>query len=364
METVGSGFIQVDTSKIAEMQKKKTTAKKKKKPTTSSNTYKCCCCGKEYNTQPANFPPSNSPLYEGNNGYLPICKNCVEAYYNKLYGFYNGGEANAIEHCCRMFDWYYDDDAVKMLDALKKGVSRILSYPGRMNSKQMQRRGTTYLDTIRQRHPKGAILSKSDIVEEGNASPWNTITEVSDKTIEFFGFGFMNEEYLFLEDQYSDWTSRYECKTKAQEEIFKSLCFTQLSLRKAQQHRDTRAITDLTKTFQDLLGTANLKPAQFKDNGITQQNTFGTLIKKWENEKPIATPAPEWEDVDNIKKYIDVYFLGHLSKLVHVDNDNSAAYEEEIKKYTVNPPHYDDEEVAETSLLDKYSTKGAKDDNP
>ena len=363
MDTIGVGSMQVDTSKIAEMQKKKTATKKKKKTTAAPSGYKCCCCGKEYNTQPANFSPSNSPLFAGNNGYLPICKNCVEAYYNKLYGFYNGSEKKAIEHCCRIFDWYYDDDAVKMLDALNRGVSRILSYPGRMNIKQIKRRGVTYLDTIRQRHPHGGILTKDDMAEESDASPWTTITQVSDKTIEFFGFGFTNEEYLFLEDQYNDWTSRYECKTKAQEEIFKSLCFTQLSLRKAQQRGDTKGITDLTKTFQDLLGTANLKPAQSKDNGIAQQNTFGMLIKKWENERPIAQPDPEWEDVDKIKKYIDVYFLGHLAKLVHLENDNAAAYEREISKYTVKPPHYDDDENTETSLLDKYSTKGVKDDN-
>lgn len=364
MDTVGVGSMQVDTSKIAEMQKKKSATKKKKKGSSSTKTFKCVCCGKEYATQPANFSISNSPLFEGNNGYLPICKTCIEAYYNKLYGFYNGNEAKAIEHCCRIFDWYYDEDALKMLDTLTRGMSKIIGYPGRMNLKQFQRRGTTYLDTIRQKHPRGVISDKTDIVEEGQASPWTTVTEVSDGTIEFFGFGFTTEEYLFLEDQYNDWKSRYECKTKVQEEIFKNLCFTQLSLRKAQQRRDIKAITDLTKTFQDLLGTANLKPAQSKDSGLTQQNTFGTLIKKWETEKPISKPEPEWEDVDNVKKYIDTFFLGHLAKLVHLENDNSAAYEKEMGEYTVKPPQYEDDNIAETSLLDKYSDKGGKNDNP
>ena len=88
------------------------------------------------------------------------------------------------------------------------------------------------------------------------------------------------------------------------------------------------------------------------------------MIKKWETEKPISKPEPEWEDVDNVKKYIDTFFLGHLAKLVHLENDNSAAYEKEMGEYTVKPPQYEDDNIAETSLLDKYSDKGGKNDNP
>ena len=33
------------------------------------------------------------------------------------------------------------------------------------------------------------------------------------------------DDYLFLYEQYSDWTARHECETKSQEEIFKQICF-------------------------------------------------------------------------------------------------------------------------------------------
>ena len=49
MDTVGVGSMQVDTSKIAEMQKKKSATKKKKKGSSSTKTFKCVCCGKECN---------------------------------------------------------------------------------------------------------------------------------------------------------------------------------------------------------------------------------------------------------------------------------------------------------------------------
>lgn len=97
-------------------------------------------------------------------------------------------------------------------------------------------------------------------------------------------------------------------------------------------------LVEALKVFQDLLGTANLKPSQNNEKAMVEQNTFGTLIKKWENERPISEPLPEWQDVDNIRKYITVYFLGHLCKMVGVQNKYSAAYEEEMAKYRVEMP--------------------------
>ena len=40
--------------------------------------YKCCTCGKKYKKQSGNFSYSQSPLYKGNNSFLPICNNCLE----------------------------------------------------------------------------------------------------------------------------------------------------------------------------------------------------------------------------------------------------------------------------------------------
>ena len=73
-------------------------------------------------------------------------------------------------------------------------------------------------------------------------------------------------------------------------------------------------------TFQSLLGSANLKPVQNNDNALADSQSFGTLIKKFEEEKPIPEPDPEWKDVDGIVKYITVYFLGHLCKMIGIKN--------------------------------------------
>ena len=68
---------------------------------------------------------------------------------------------------------------------------------------------------------------KDDFVASISSNVSNSI-EVDEKIVEFFGAGFKNEDYKFLNKEYKDWIARHECKTKAQEEVFKRLCFKQL----------------------------------------------------------------------------------------------------------------------------------------
>lgn len=101
------------------------------------------------------------------------------------------------------------------------------------------------------------------------------------------------------------------------------------------------------------MNSGNLQPKQNNDNTFVETNTFGTFIKKFENERPIAKPDPEWEDVDKIKHYISVWFLGHLCKMIGINNKFgqkwTRLYEEEVEKFTAHPPTYfDNDEEAPT----------------
>lgn len=322
--------------------------------------YKCTCCGKEYNKQVNNFPTSNSVLFAGNNGYLPFCKNCVDNFYRQLVSYYSNNEDKAIEHCCWTFDWFYDKDLVEMMRKSNKEKSRVLVYPSKMNMTQIKAKGTTYLDTVKRKYNNRVTSASGDIDGYSEGDEEGTVPEGA---VKMFGTGYTPNEYQYLMDEYQSWITRHECKTKSQEEIFKNICRAQVAVQRAQRDGSTKEISDATKMLQDLMQSAGIKPTQNNDNTLSDQNTFGTLIKKWETEKPISEPAKEWEDVDGVKKYIDTFFLGHLCELVHLDNDLAKEYREMMDKYTVTPPTYeDDEELGETSLLDKYSNKGKKDE--
>jgi len=84
---------------------------------------------------------------------------------------------------------------------------------------------------------------------------------------------------------------------------------------------------------------ANMKPVQATGAEANDQITFGTLIKKWENEKPIPSHLD-----DEMKKYIDTYMVGHLAKMEGFNNDLVNKYNESLKEYTIDLNSLDDEE--------------------
>lgn len=169
--------------------------------------------------------------------------------------------------------------------------------------------------------------------------------KVIQKTVKFgrkrFGSSYSNEELMFLEEEYQDWVTRYECSTKAQESIFELLCLKKLERNKvARSGGNTK---DIDATYQQLLSTANITPKQSVANGLNTGLSFGELIEKWETEKPIPEPEPEFKDVDGIGHYIRTWFAGWLGKALGIENAYTKECEEEISKYEVTKPDTQEE---------------------
>lgn len=161
-----------------------------------------------------------------------------------------------------------------------------------------------------------------------------------------FGAGYTDDEYQFLEEEYQEWVTRYECNTKAQEEIFQRLSLKKLEIHKASLQGDS---TDkLDATYQQWLTTANITPKQSAANSLTDAQTFGTLIQKFEETRPLPEVDPELKDVDKIGLIIDVFFKGHLCKMFGLKNAFTSIYEKFMKRYTVEPPQYTEEEDSES----------------
>ncbi|GLO66145.1 hypothetical protein [Oceanobacillus kimchii] len=155
--------------------------------------------------------------------------------------------------------------------------------------------------------------------------------------IDFWGQGYSKDDYEYLQREYEKLTSAYESDSSyAMEILFQEAAQQRLTIKKKREKNEP--VDKELKTFQELLGSANIKPSQETGANSAEQATFGTLIKKYENEKPIPEPDESWKDVDGIKKYTSVWFLGHLCKMLGIKNEYSDMYDEEVKKYTVKPP--------------------------
>jgi hypothetical protein len=158
---------------------------------------------------------------------------------------------------------------------------------------------------------------------------------------EFWGRGLNQDEYYFLTNEYQRLLNSYECDSYAMELLFQEAAQQRLTIKKRREKGDS--VDKELKTLQDLLGSANIKPAQETGANAVEQATFGTLIKKYENEKPIPEPDEAWKDVDGVRKYVNVWFLGHLSKMLGIKNEHSKEYDEEINKYKVEAPEFEED---------------------
>lgn len=308
---------------------------------TKQKKYACFYCGKEY--VDTNYYKSNSNFYS-NIGKVPYCKQCIERFYQHYFEKYtNDGcltpEKNAVKRLCAAFDIYYKEDAYNSaIDSAKKREMNISPMGAYMKMIQLsQYKGKSYDNTVSDEEKEDFVASISASISSSR--------NVDEKTIQFFGAGFTDEDYKFLKEQYDDWVARHECKTKAQEEIFKRICFKQLEILKATRRGDDTKHLDAT--FRDLLDTAKLQPKQNSGDTTADNQTFGTLIDKWENTRPLPEIDEELKDVDKIGLYINIFFKGHLAKMMGLKNAFSNLYTKFMKQYSVERPEYDGDESSE-----------------
>ena len=272
-------------------------------------------------------------------GVFPICKRCLLAMVEQREKKNDKAQETkeSVKRVLRMMDLPYVDS---LYESACESVSNEV---GEKNRSAPFLQYITMIKSLRQY--KGKTWENSEFEPGMNDAGLALDPEVVATGRRRFGRGYSDEDYMFLESEYQDWIQRYLCEDKAQELLFKRICFKELDIDKAQKAgRDTK---ELDKSLQDLMGSLNVKPSQKNSSSISDQKTFGQLIEVWEKDKPIPEPDEEFKDVDKIGLYIDVFFKGHLSKMMGLKNAFSSLYDRFMAKYTVTKPQYDEDADAE-----------------
>ena len=294
---------------------KKITPTKKTKKDDSEEKFICCTCGHSYSVQKSNFRPSKSPRFAGNNGFLPICKGCLEKELKQYDNDYDS-EYKAMRRICQAWDIYYNRDLHKVAKK-GKGIDFLLgAYFSNLNFDQWGGGRKTYDDTIAEED--GSAISDAGDAESGKIN--NEIT-VTMKTIKFFGYGFSNSEYKQLSDQYEDWIKEYECKDKAQKELLKNMCIIQIQIQRALQKGDK--LEQLMASFNTLLGSAKLKPSDSTNDSNDPNAVFGVWLSSIERHTPAEYYADKkkYFDFDGLKDYIDRFMYRPLKNLLTGSKD-------------------------------------------
>lgn len=317
----------------------------------SSDRAQCTRCGTAYGRRKGNFPVNYSILYKGL-GYIPICKDCIDAMYN-TYLSQCGNARDAVHQMCRKLDLYWSDRVFDIVAAKTTTRSMMTQYIAKTNTSAYL--GKSYDDTL---SAEGTLWAFSD--SAATAAPVETAPvaydepeqddDVDPEIAAFWGPGYTSKMYGELEQRRTYWMSRFPEDTEfdiGTEALIRQICSLEIDI-----NRDRAAGRSVDKSItalNTLLGSANLKPAQRKqDDGDAYDNTpFGVWIRRWEDMRPVPEPDPELADVDGIIRYIEVWFKGHLAKMLGLKNAYSKLYQKEIDKIRVDHPEYDDEEEDE-----------------
>lgn len=333
------------TSKVRSLNTKPKAAS----PVTDTRTeYVCSRCGKIYKRQKANFPASQSSLYKGNGGYLTICNTCIDELFNH-YKDALGDEPEAIRRICLKFDVYWTPDIYAMLNKASTSQSRVRAYISKTNL--YQHIGKTYDDTIDEEYAS-EVAEKERKREDYEASLVKTIEPVVEEEkivveediINYWGTGLPPERYIELENRRKYWMKQYPVGTvlsPGEEGILRQICNMEISIN--QDSAAGKSVEKSVNALNTLFGSMNIKPSQKNE---TDENyiPFGVEIARFEDEAPIPEPDEDFKDVDGIRHKILSWFLGPLCKTAGIKNLYSDIYDEELSKYTVERPQYDDSE--------------------
>ena len=336
----------------------------------SSNVI-CSKCGTAYGRRKGYFLVSYAVLYKGI-GHTAICKDCIDSIYNNYLAECEN-PADAVRQTCRKLDLYWNDRIFGMVESKSTPRTMMTQYLGKLNS--VKYAGKCYDDTLLEEGALWAFSKNTETISPIKESVPNDIAEsendlsqIPDKVIAFWGPGYTADMYLDLEQRLDYWMSKFPEGTTLDigtEALIKQICSLELDINK--ERVAGRPVDKSINALNTLLGSANLKPTQKKDDAdMAAENTpFGVWIKKWEDGRPIPEPDPDLKDVDGIVKYIEIWFKGHLAKMLNIKNSYSKLYEEEMAKIRVAHPEYEDEDD-ETLFNDIFgnSTGGDIDESP
>lgn len=305
--------------------------KKSSTPKMASGEGYCRKCRKTQSLN--NFYEATNPILD-TNGYMSICKKCCGDIYDRYFSIYNNIE-KAIYLTCQDLDICFNREALR---ATQSHIESLLNSGKDANAVFGYYKSKLSSTTKKNGSASSFRFKDSDFLdEETDIELIDSDFAVTPEIIKFWGNGFEKRDYEFLVNKYNEFINAYECETPAMEELLKQASFECLEIHHKRINGDDASRN--LKNLQELLGSANIKPNQETGANATEQTTFGTLIKKWENEEPIPEPDDEWKDVDGIGRYIRIWFLGHLCKMLGIPNEYAKEYEEEMAKLRVEIPN-------------------------
>lgn len=269
-----------------------------------------------------------------------MCNTCVDKLLVKYKDEFKD-DKEAVKRICLKFDIYWNEDLFQSISRRSQRGTIVRAYISGSNLYKYNNK--TYDDTIAEESEKNVDLA-AKILSDAQAEE-----KIDQKDIDFWGPGFTCQEYDLLNKKYQRWIGELPSDvdvTVGMETLYRQICMLEITINRNSMSGkpNEQAINQLN----NLLGSVNAKPVQRKQEEAAEAPfdslPFGVGIRMCENTRPIPKPLPQFDDVDNVVRYITVWFLGHLCKMLHIKNAYCKMYEDEINRLRVERPDLDGED--------------------
>ena len=274
--------------------------------------YYCVGCGRVHHKN--NFYMSQNKFHA--NGMLPYCKKVIKDY---SYKGDNKVDVKSFQSILMQMNVPFLNDTY---ESAMKSKGDTIGHYFRMFNSLPQNEGKSWEDSeFEDKKYEGVNVEDQedgDIIfydESGNIKPKKEI-EI------FWGRGFEQEDYLFLEIEMRNWKKTHKCDNQAETTLLKEICIKILEIRRAREQ--SKSVSKQQKELQDLMKTASVDPAKANvaDSGKAL-DAYGLWIKDIEREEPAEYFADKelFKDFDGIKKYVDNYIYRPLRNLLTGSRD-------------------------------------------
>jgi len=162
---------------------------------------------------------------------------------------------------------------------------------------------------------------------------------------------------------YSAWDARLDPSIDrddaANRGILKQICLAEVQINEAIAKGKQSDVARMQSTYNTLIGSASLKPAQRKDDAAKtdlEGLPLGVLAKIHEGIKPVQDVEPELQDIDALRRTHFAMFLGGLAKMFKWRNKYAEMFDAEFSRFTAKAPERsaeDEDEGASESLMAK-----------
>lgn len=311
----------------------------------------CSRCGKEYGSARTNFYTSYATSYKGIRR-LTICKHCVDSLFDTYYN-QCGNYKDAMRQMCRKLDLYWNETQFNVAESRSTPRTLFNTYMSCINTPSLA--GRCYDDTLVEEGKLWGFVgqepepTEDEVVEE----------QIPEEVQVFWGSGLSAKKYKLLEERMAYILKKLKLNRDdidvGTELILKQACGLELDI--ADARVEGKPVDKLVNSLNTLLGSANLKPAQQKqetNDGDYINTPLGVWIDRYEHQKPL----PDTYEDSPLLRYVFTW-MGHVLKMLGKKNAYSQFYEDEIAHLRVERPEYDGDDE---ELLSDYMLSGDDDE--